>query len=213
MLEAAKQKMEDKRTSDTLRHSLGVLIKLQSCSKEEATAAGAPTRRVADREAVSLRYASNELYGVVCKYESVFRAVLNDDDIQMHGEGVLRAVSRLLSQKDVGLKDLLDTWADENEVTKLSVFLLNYYTGLRGKDFVKKQNSQVVRTGETHRATIGVIHDLRKKEHANARAAEKESNEEHEGHGGGDGEDSPSMSMLRDQLVALCKQYGLPYSG
>ncbi len=43
MLEAAKKKMEDKRTSDTLRHSLSMLIQLQSCSKEEATAAGAPT--------------------------------------------------------------------------------------------------------------------------------------------------------------------------
>ncbi len=143
----------------------------------------------------------------------MFRAVLNDDDIHMHGEGVLRAVSRLLSQKDVGLKELLDTWADENEVMKLSVFLLNYYTGLRGKDFVRKQNAQVVRTGETHRATIGVIHDLKKKEHANARSSEKDSNEEHEEDGGGDEEDSPSMTMVKDQLVALCKQYGLPRSG
>jgi hypothetical protein len=241
-LDAAKRKLDDKRTTDSLRTSLQALIRLQSMSKEDAIAAGAPTRRVANREAVSLNYASNDFYKVVCKYESVFRSLLNDDDIRMQGEGLLRSVSNLLSKKDVGLQDLLGLGAfvDESDAREVSAFLLNYYTGLRGKDFARKRNAQVVRTGETHRATLGVIHEIAKTEHKKKREGGEgtsrpakgsrrqavggggameatDSNDEDEG-GDDDeeeeeGEESPSMKMLRAQLVALCRGYGLATSG
>ena len=70
-LEAAKQKIANKRTSVTLKRSLEMLLRQQSTSKKEAVAAGMPTRRISDREVVSLNYVSNAFYDVVCKYESV----------------------------------------------------------------------------------------------------------------------------------------------
>ena len=221
MLHAAKKKMENPKTTDSLRQSLHTLITRQSTSKEEAIAAGAPTKRVVEREAVSLKYATNDFYKIVCKYESVYRSILNDEGIQMHGEGVLRTVSGLLSRKDVGLKELLDLWTNESEVVEVATFLLKYYTDLRGKDFVRKENAQVVRAGETHRATLGAIHDYKKREHEKSRHGDKStskrpakrsktsSNDDAEE----EAEDSPSMSMTRDQLVALCKQYKLGTSG
>jgi len=196
-LEAAKRKIANKRTSVTLKHSLEMLLRQQSTSKKEAVAAGMPTRRVADREVVSLNYASNAFYDVVCKYESVYRAVLNDDSILMYGEGVLRSVSALLSRKDVGLQEILD----ESEVVEVSTFLLNYYTGLRGKDFVRKENAQVVRSGETHRARIGVKHEMAKERNEKKRASKEASEEE------------SLDTMMRKQLVGLCRQYKLAVSG
>ena len=192
-LEAAKRKIANKRTSETLKRSLEMLLRQQSTSKKEAVAAGMPTRRVADREVVSLNYASNAFYDVVCKYESVYRAVLNDDSILMYGEGVLRSVSALLSRKDVGLQEILD----ESEVVEVSTFLLNYYSGLRGKDFVRKENAQVVRSGETHRATIGVKHEMAKERNEKERESKGESLD----------------TMMRNQLVGLCRQYKLKVSG
>ncbi len=225
MLHAAKKKMEDPKTTDSLRQSLHTLITRQSTSKEEAIAAGAPTKRVVEREAVSLKYATNDFYKIVCKYESVYRNILNDEGIQMHGEGVLRTVSGLLSRKDVGLKELLELWTNDSEVVEVATFLLKYYTGLRGKDFVRKENAQVVRSGETHRATLGAIHEYKKREHEKSRQGDKSTSKRpakrsktssNEGAGEEDeeeAEDSPSMSMKRVQLVALCKQYKLGTTG
>jgi len=42
---------------------------LQATTKVGAIKVEAPTRRVERREAVSLNYASLELYNVICKYE------------------------------------------------------------------------------------------------------------------------------------------------
>ena len=111
----------------------------------------------------------------------------------MYGEGVLRSVSALLSRKDVGLQEILD----ESEVVEVSTFLLNYYTGLRGKDFVRKENAQVVRSGETHRATIGVKHEMAKERNEKERESKGESLD----------------TMMRNQLVGLCRQYKLKVSG
>ena len=75
----------------------------------------APTRRVERREAVSLNYASPELFNIICKYESVYHTLLNEDGIKKHGEGLLKQINALLSRKDVGMKDLLGAWADDND--------------------------------------------------------------------------------------------------
>jgi len=78
MVKAANDKIQQQKTSDSLRESLRSLVMLQTTTKDEAKEAEAPTRRVERREAVSLNYASKELYNVICKYESVYHTLLND---------------------------------------------------------------------------------------------------------------------------------------
>jgi hypothetical protein len=154
MIKAANDKIQQQRTSDSLRESLRVLVMLQTTTKEGAIEVEAPTRRVERREAVSLNYASPELFNVICKYESVYHALLNEDGIKKHGEGLLKQINALLSRKDVRMKDLLGAWADDGDAREVSKFFLNYYTNLRGKDYARKYNAQIISSTETHRATM-----------------------------------------------------------
>ncbi|KAK1745358.1 hypothetical protein QTG54_004649 [Skeletonema marinoi] len=207
MLNAAKNKIQEARTSDSLKNSLHTLIQNQSVSKKDAVEAGAPTRRVENREAVSLTYASTDLFDVVCKYESVYRALLNDTEIEKHGESLLRQVNSILSKKDVGLKNLLDLWTDESEVNEISMFLLNWYTSMRGKDYARKQNAQVINSGETHRAKIGVMHELAAERHKKER--QNEAQKEQAKKDGGTAFDTFSVPILRGK----CKENSLNHNG
>jgi len=207
MIKAANDKIVQQNTTDTLRESLRSLVKLQTSTKEEAIEAEAPTRRVERREAVSLNYASKEMYDVICKYESVFDTLLNEDGIEKYGEGLLKQINVLMRRKDVGVKDLLGVWADDSDVREVSTFFLNYYTNLRGKDFAKKYNAQKISSTETHRATIGVTHDLAKKAHERERKL-KSQKEQTEKDGG---ENMKAMNV--PELRKLCRERGLICGG
>ena len=207
MVKAANDKIQQQKTSDSLRESLRSLVMLQTTTKDEAKEAEAPTRRVERREAVSLNYASKELYDVICKYESVYHTLLNEDGIKKYGEGLLKQINALLSRKDVGMKDLLSVWADHNDAREVSTFFLNYYTNLRGKDYARKYNAQIISSTETHRATIGVTHELAKKKHEKDRKRESQK-EQTEKDGGKNFE-----AMLLPKLRELCGEKGLIKGG
>ena len=175
------------------------------------------------REAVSLNYSSIELYNIICKYESVYDTLLNDDGIRTYGIGLLKKINTLLSKKDVGMMNLLGEFADDSDVREVSIFFLNYYTNLRGKDYVRKFNARSNISTETLRATVGVTYELARKRNENDRKRLSQNiaappnefmdNAEEDD----DGADLQNVydfeTMLKKQLKALCKLYDLPVSG
>ena len=207
MIKASNNKIQQQSTSDSLRESLRALVMLQMTTKEGAIEVEAPTRRVERREAVSLNYASPELFNIICKYESVYHTLLNEDGIKKHGEGLLKQINALLSRKDVGMKDLLGAWADDSDAMEVSKFFLNYYTNLRGKDYARKYNAQIISSTETHRATIGVTHALAKKKHEKERKRESQ-NDQTSLDGGKNFEE-----MLLPELRKICGEKGLIKGG
>ena len=222
MIKAANDKINQPRTTDTLRESLQNLIMLHKTSKDEANEANAPTRRVEMREAVSLNYSSIELYNIICKYESVYDTLLNDDGIRTYGIGLLKKINTLLSKKDVGMMNLLGEFADDSDVREVSIFFLHYYTNLRGKDYVKKFNARSIRSTMTLRATVGVTYDLARKRNENDRKQLSQNiaappDESMDNVEDDDEEELESVhdfeTMLKKQLKALCKQYKLRVSG
>ena len=175
------------------------------------------------REAVSLNYSSIELYNIICKYESVYDTLLNDDGIRTYGIGlVLKKINTLLSTKDVGMMNLLGEFADDSDVREVSIFFLHYYTNLRGKDYVRKFNARSNISTETLRATVGVTYDLARKRNENDRKQLTQNiaappNESMDNAEDDDGEDLENVydfeTMMKKQLKALCKQYKLRVSG
>jgi hypothetical protein len=222
MINAANDKIQQKRTTDTLRDSLSTLVLLHKTTKDEAIKANLPTRRVEMREAVSLNYSTSDLYNVICKYESVFQTLLQEEEIRTYGIGLLRKINTLLSKKDVGLKELLGELADDSDVREVSIFLLKYYTNLRGKDYVRKWNAKSIISAETLRATVGVRFEVAREKNVNdrkrlSRNNPTPSNESTENANDSEGEEEENVSdfetMLKDQLKALCRLYNLPVSG
>jgi hypothetical protein len=136
--------------------------------------------------------------------------------------GLLKKINTLLSKKDVGLKELLGELADDSDVREVSIFLLKYYTNLRGKDYVRKWNAKSTISAETLRATVGVRFEVAREKNVNDRKRLSQnnptpSNESKENANDSEGEEQENVSdfetMLKEQLKALCRQYNLPVSG
>jgi hypothetical protein len=205
MIKAAKDKILQRRTTDSLRESLSTLVLLQTTTKDGAIEENVPSRRVENREAVSLNYSTSAFYCVICKYESVYHTLLNEDGIRRYGEGVLKQINSLLIWKDVGMKDLLDVWASDSDVREVSIFFLNYYTNLRGKDFARKQNAQRIDSTETHRAEVGLSHKFAKEKHEKERLRESQNDD--------DDDDENFEKMTVSQLKEICVKYNLIKGG
>ena len=140
-----------------------------------------------------------------------------------------------LTCDEIGTVDRKDAWRSvlhtfaclyieelENNVREVSIFFLNYYTNLRGKDYVRKFNARSNISTETLRATVGVTYELARKRNENDRKRLSQNiaappNESMDNAEDDDGEDLENVydfeTMLKKQLKALCKLYDLPVSG
>ena len=136
--------------------------------------------------------------------------------------GLLKMINILLSKKDVGLKKLLGELANDSDVREVSIFLLKYYTNMRGKDYVRKWNTKSIISAKTLRATVGVRFEVAREKNVNDRKRLSQnnptpSNESKENANDSEGEEEENVSdfetMLKDQLKALCREYGLHVSG
>ena len=211
MMKAADDKIQQQRTTDTLRESLRELLRLQKITKDEAIKVNAPTGRVVRREAVSLTYCSPEFYSIICKYESVYHTLLNEDGIKMYGEGLLKQINSLLNRKDVGMKNLLGAWADDTDAREVSLYFINYYTNLRGKDYARKYNAKIITSSETHRAEVGLRYQLAKEKHESERLHVSQNDDDDGDDGNTVKEDfkSKTLPMLRK----ICGENGLIKGG
>lgn len=168
MLIGSRRKSEQQNTPLHLRPALRKLHQLNSITQDDAKVANLPIGRVAAEEVKHLTYVTRQFYELTCKFESVISSLLNEKEIVKYGSDILQSIKIVLSRK---LSDSLKAlFREENEeedyfdfvqptnddLSGIANFLLNYYTNLRGKDWVRKKNAQHINHTETHRAKLGV---------------------------------------------------------
>jgi hypothetical protein len=129
----------------------------------------------------------------------------------MYGEGLLKQINSLLSRKDVGMKNLLGAWADDTDAREVSLYFINYYTNLRGKDYARKYNAKIITSSETHRAEVGLRYQLAKEKHESERLHVSQNDDDDGDDGNTDKEDfkSKTLPMLRK----ICGENGLIKGG
>ena len=74
-----------------------------SVSNAKEVAASLPIGRVKHAEVVSLFYASQTFYEVMCSVEAVFDQLLSEDNVYLFGVFLVADVSHYLGKVDIGL--------------------------------------------------------------------------------------------------------------
>eukprot|EP00956_Cyclotella_meneghiniana_P017334 scaffold28132_cov73-Cyclotella_meneghiniana.AAC.1 len=155
MLSCAQTKSKQNNVSDELAYALKELYQMHSIDVSEAEVSNLPIQRVKDREIHLLTYPSKKFYELICKYESVIEPLLEMKEIKKYGPGILNLAMNVLSKRNLGVGDLLSYTSNESDAFAVNQFCLSYLIKLRGKDWVRKVNAQVLSDTETLRASFG----------------------------------------------------------
>lgn len=155
MLHAAQAKSKQNNVSDELAYALKELYQMQSIDISEAEDSNLPFNRIKDREMALLTYPSNDFFQLVCKYESVIEPLLEMKEIKKYGPRILDLAMNVLSKRNLGVAALLSFISSEGDEFAVNQFCLSYLIKLRGKDWARKVNAQVVSDTETLRSSLG----------------------------------------------------------
>ena len=155
LLRTIYNKANDK--NEKLAHIFKELHGRASIKKDTAVAASLPVERVVKTEQVELKYANLEFFQVVTTIESIFDSMLNEKNVYLYGTLMIADMIHHLGTIDLGFDQFMPS-ASEDEVTSVVRAVVDSYTNLRGKDFVRKRNARVGASHtETTRAKLGTI--------------------------------------------------------
>ena len=155
LLRTIYNKANDK--NEKLAHIFKELHGRASIKKDTAVAASLPVERVVKTEQVELKYANLEFFQVVTTIESIFASMLNEKNVYLYGTLMIADMIHHLGTIDLGFDQFMPS-ASEDEVTSVVRTVVDSYTNLRGKDFVRKRNARVGASHtETTRAKLGTI--------------------------------------------------------